>query len=67
MFNGSQMVFGTIVVRGPRCPMATSAMKELRDACTLFSKGAEYSRRAQKALVSLSAGISRVSRDDQLL
>ncbi|KIM60094.1 hypothetical protein SCLCIDRAFT_26878 [Scleroderma citrinum Foug A] len=44
------MVFGTIVVRGPRCPMAASAMKELRDACTLFSKGAKYSRRAQKAL-----------------
>ncbi|KIM59951.1 hypothetical protein SCLCIDRAFT_26905 [Scleroderma citrinum Foug A] len=27
-----------------------SAMKELHDACTLFSKGAKYSRRTQKAL-----------------
>ncbi|KIM50872.1 hypothetical protein SCLCIDRAFT_751043 [Scleroderma citrinum Foug A] len=57
------MVLGTIVVRGPRCPMAASAMKELHDTCTSFSKGAKYSRRAQKALVSCPAGVSR---DDQL-
>ncbi|KAI5992271.1 fungal-specific transcription factor domain-containing protein [Pisolithus orientalis] len=44
------IVFGTIVTRGPRSPMASEAMKELRDACILFSKASSYSRRAQKAL-----------------
>ncbi|KAI6099373.1 hypothetical protein EV401DRAFT_2093454 [Pisolithus croceorrhizus] len=44
------VVFGTIVTRGPRSPMASSAMKELHDACLLFSKVSSHSRRAQKAL-----------------
>ncbi|KAI6096564.1 hypothetical protein EDD16DRAFT_1500173 [Pisolithus croceorrhizus] len=44
------VVFGAIVIRGPRSPMASSAMKELRDACLLFSKVSSHSRKAQKAL-----------------
>ncbi|KAI6112557.1 fungal-specific transcription factor domain-containing protein [Pisolithus sp. B1] len=44
------VVFGTIVTHGPRSPMATSAMKELRDAYLLFSKASSRNRRAQKAL-----------------
>lgn len=44
------VVFGTIVTHGPRSPMATGAMKELRDACLLFSKASSRNRRAQKAL-----------------
>ncbi|KAG6335793.1 hypothetical protein ID866_3289 [Astraeus odoratus] len=48
------VVFGTIVTRGPRSPMATSAMKELNDACLLLSKAAKQSRRAQKALPIVS-------------
>ncbi|KAI6010429.1 hypothetical protein BKA83DRAFT_4403404 [Pisolithus microcarpus] len=44
------VVFGTIVTRGPLSPMASSAMKELRDACVLFSKASSCNRRAQKAL-----------------
>ncbi|KAI5992291.1 hypothetical protein F5J12DRAFT_786194 [Pisolithus orientalis] len=44
------IVFGTVVTRGPRSPMASDAMKELRDACILFSKASSHSRRAQKAL-----------------
>ncbi|KAI6106042.1 fungal-specific transcription factor domain-containing protein [Pisolithus croceorrhizus] len=44
------IVFGTIVTHGPRSPMATSAMKELRDAYLLFSKASSRNRRAQKAL-----------------
>ncbi|KAL4061907.1 fungal-specific transcription factor domain-containing protein [Scleroderma citrinum] len=48
------VVFGTIVTRCPRSPMAAGAMKELHDACTLLSKGAVYSRRAQRALPILT-------------
>ncbi|KAI6150929.1 hypothetical protein BKA82DRAFT_4465224, partial [Pisolithus tinctorius] len=46
----ASIVFGTIVTRGPRSPMASDAMKELRDACILFCKASTHSRRAQKAL-----------------
>ncbi|KAF7377431.1 Zn(2)-C6 fungal-type domain-containing protein [Mycena sanguinolenta] len=44
------VVFGTVVTRGPRSPLATAAMTELETACVLFSKAAVYSRRATKAL-----------------
>ncbi|KAI5997755.1 hypothetical protein EDC04DRAFT_2584973 [Pisolithus marmoratus] len=44
------IVFGTIVTHGPRSLMASSAMKELRDAHILFSKASSHSRRAQEAL-----------------
>ncbi|KAI5997750.1 hypothetical protein EDC04DRAFT_2584967, partial [Pisolithus marmoratus] len=44
------VVFGTIVTRGPRSPMASGAVKELYDACLLFTKVSSHSRRAQKAL-----------------
>ncbi|KAK0236242.1 fungal-specific transcription factor domain-containing protein [Armillaria nabsnona] len=44
------VVFGTVVTRGPRSPLATSAMAELEQACILFSKAATHSRRAAKAL-----------------
>ncbi|KAI6112556.1 fungal-specific transcription factor domain-containing protein [Pisolithus sp. B1] len=44
------VVFGTIVTRGPRSPMASSAMKELHDARLLFSDASSHSRRAQRAL-----------------
>ncbi|KAF8176350.1 fungal-specific transcription factor domain-containing protein [Mycena galopus ATCC 62051] len=44
------VVFGTVVTRGPRSPLATAAMAELEQACVLFSKAAMYSRRATKAL-----------------
>lgn len=46
------VVFGTVVTRGPRSPLAASAMVELDQACVLFSKAAVYSKRATKALVS---------------
>ncbi|KAJ7220756.1 hypothetical protein GGX14DRAFT_431972, partial [Mycena pura] len=46
------VVFGTVVTRGPRSPLAGAAMAELEQACVLFSKAALYSRRATKALVS---------------
>jgi hypothetical protein len=46
------VVFGTVVTRGPRSPLAAAAMTELEQACVLFSKAAVYSRRATKALVS---------------
>ncbi|KAH7909940.1 fungal-specific transcription factor domain-containing protein [Hygrophoropsis aurantiaca] len=48
------IVFGTIVTRGPRSPLASNAMKELDDACILFSKVAAFSRRAAKALPILT-------------
>ncbi|KAF8065083.1 hypothetical protein FPV67DRAFT_1501416 [Lyophyllum atratum] len=44
------VVFGTIVTRGPRSPLAQSAMVELEQACTLFSNASAYSARAKKAL-----------------
>ncbi|KIK95062.1 hypothetical protein PAXRUDRAFT_827363 [Paxillus rubicundulus Ve08.2h10] len=44
------IVFGTIVTRGPRSPMASIAIKELDAACVLFKKAARQNRRAAKAL-----------------
>ncbi|KAI6096571.1 hypothetical protein EDD16DRAFT_1719748 [Pisolithus croceorrhizus] len=44
------VVFGMIVMRGPRSAMASSAMKELHDACLLYSKVSSLSRRARRAL-----------------
>ncbi|KAJ7826286.1 fungal-specific transcription factor domain-containing protein [Mycena olivaceomarginata] len=44
------MVFGTVVTRGPRSPLAAAAMAELEQACDLFSEAAVYSRRATEAL-----------------
>ncbi|KAL0954257.1 hypothetical protein HGRIS_005385 [Hohenbuehelia grisea] len=48
------VVFGTVVTRGPRSPLATSAMGELDQACILFSKAAVHSKRARKALPILT-------------
>ncbi|KAJ7699214.1 hypothetical protein B0H17DRAFT_1049209 [Mycena rosella] len=48
------VVFGTVVTRGPRSPLAGAAMAELEQACVLFSKAAAYSRRATKALPILT-------------
>lgn len=48
------IVFGTIVTRGPQSPLASNAMKELDDACLLFSRAAAHSRRAAKALPILT-------------
>ncbi|KAF5316367.1 hypothetical protein D9619_006871 [Psilocybe cf. subviscida] len=48
------VVFGTVVTRGPRSPLARSAMTELDQACVLFSKASQYSIRASKALVILA-------------
>jgi len=50
-----KVVFGTVVTRGPRSPLAQSAMSELEQACILFDKAAVYSIRATKALVSSSS------------
>jgi hypothetical protein len=52
-----QIVFGTIVTRGPQSPLAANAMKELDDACILFSKASAHSRRAAKALVSIRSSL----------
>lgn len=48
-----QVVFGTVITRGPRSPLAQSAMAELEQACLLFAKASVYNIRATKALVSL--------------
>ncbi|KAG7093648.1 hypothetical protein E1B28_007310 [Marasmius oreades] len=48
------VVFGTVVTRGPRSPLAQSAMIELDQACILFSKAAAYSLRASRALPILT-------------
>ncbi|PFH47833.1 hypothetical protein AMATHDRAFT_151154 [Amanita thiersii Skay4041] len=48
------VVFGTVVTRGPRSPLAQSAMAELEQACILFSKASVYSIRATKALPILT-------------
>lgn len=45
------VVFGTVVTRGPRSPLATQAVAQLDIACELFTKAAKLSRRAAKALV----------------
>ncbi|KAL1681609.1 fungal-specific transcription factor domain-containing protein [Schizophyllum commune] len=47
---GAAIVFGTVVTRGPKSPLATSAMQELDQACTLFAKAAVRSKRAVAAL-----------------
>lgn len=39
------------MTRGPKSPLAHSAMGELEHACRLFSKASVYSIRATKALV----------------
>ncbi|KAF9459093.1 fungal-specific transcription factor domain-containing protein [Collybia nuda] len=46
----AHVVFGTVVTRGPRSPLAQSAMSELEQACVLFKKASVYSIRATKAL-----------------
>ncbi|KIM39410.1 hypothetical protein M413DRAFT_446927 [Hebeloma cylindrosporum] len=48
------VVFGTVVTRGPRSPLAQSAMTELEQACILFSKASVHSIRAAKALPVLT-------------
>ncbi|KAF8159144.1 fungal-specific transcription factor domain-containing protein [Crassisporium funariophilum] len=48
------VVFGTVVTRGPRSPLAQSAMAELEQACILFTKASVYSIRAMKALPVLT-------------
>ncbi len=47
------VVFGTVVTRGPRSPLASSAMAELEAACVLFTRASVYSKRATKALVGV--------------
>ena len=47
------VVFGTVVTRGPKSPLAPQAMVELEQACTLFAKASVYSMRARKALTIL--------------
>ena len=53
LISPSQVVFGTVVTRGPRSPLAQSAMAELEQACVLFQKASTYSIRATKALVCI--------------
>ncbi|KAG6849964.1 hypothetical protein H0H93_003153 [Arthromyces matolae] len=48
------IVFGTVVTRGPRSPLAQSAMHELEQAYVLFSRASVYSIRATKALPILA-------------
>ncbi|KAG5635135.1 hypothetical protein H0H81_012334 [Sphagnurus paluster] len=48
------VVFGTVVTRGPRSPLAAAAMTELEQACILFTKASVYSIRATKALPILT-------------
>lgn len=49
-----QVVFGTVVTRGPRSPLAGSAVQQLDIGCELFHKAAVHSRRAAKALVRVA-------------
>ncbi|KAF7369259.1 Zn(2)-C6 fungal-type domain-containing protein [Mycena venus] len=62
------VVFGTVVTRGPRSPLAAAAMAELEQACVLFSKAAVYSRRATKALGpgGLPVKVKKEEPDDEL-
>ncbi|KAF8073307.1 fungal-specific transcription factor domain-containing protein [Lyophyllum atratum] len=48
------VVFGTVVTRGPRSPLAQGAMTELEQACILFRKASVYSIRCTKALPILT-------------
>ncbi|EIW75306.1 hypothetical protein CONPUDRAFT_140195 [Coniophora puteana RWD-64-598 SS2] len=50
----SAIVFGTIVTRGPKSPLAANALKELDDACVLFANAAPRCMRAAKALPFLT-------------
>ena len=50
----TQVVFGTLVTRGPRSSVAQSAMTELDQALDLFTKASKYSIRALKALPILT-------------
>ena len=47
-------MFGTVVTRGPRSPLAAPAIAQLDIACELFEKASKLSRRAAKALVRSS-------------
>ena len=63
-----QIVFGTIVTRGPRSPLASNAIKEFDETCVLFTKVAKHSRRAAKALVRLGeTGLQSCSLTSPLL
>lgn len=53
-----QVVFGTVVARGPRSPLAQAAMAELEQAYILFGKASAYGSRAVRALVSPTALLS---------
>lgn len=44
------IVFGTVVTRGPRSPLASQAIQNLDAGCDLFERAAVHSRRAAKAL-----------------
>ncbi|EKM81408.1 hypothetical protein AGABI1DRAFT_125799 [Agaricus bisporus var. burnettii JB137-S8] len=48
------VIFGTVVTRGPRSPLAQSAMAELEQALVLFTKASKYSIRALKSLPVLT-------------
>ncbi|KXN83523.1 hypothetical protein AN958_01347, partial [Leucoagaricus sp. SymC.cos] len=48
------VIFGTVVTRGPRSPVARSAMAELEQALVLFTKASKNSIRALKALPILT-------------
>ena len=48
-----QAVFGFVVTRGPRSPLASSAIQQLDTARELFAQAAVHSRRAARALVSI--------------
>ncbi|KAG6848803.1 hypothetical protein H0H93_013878, partial [Arthromyces matolae] len=48
------IVFGTVVTRGPKSPLAQSAMHELEQAYILFSRASEHSVRASQALPILA-------------
>lgn len=47
-----QVVFATVVTRGPRSAMAPQALTQLDQAYELFTQASKHSRRAAKALVS---------------
>ena len=55
LIKAQKVVLGTVVTRGPRSPLAQSAMAELDQACILFTKASECSIRAAKALVGPSS------------